>query len=66
VTRVTKSGAGVDADRGRADDREQSGSWGRRWQLKTVEVEGKTAIDLYVTLGPLPARLRHDQDANPP
>ena len=26
ATRVTKSGAGVDADRGRAEDREQSGS----------------------------------------
>jgi hypothetical protein len=27
ATRVTKSGAGVDADRGKAEDRKQSGSW---------------------------------------
>ena len=29
ATRVTKSGAGVDADRGKAEDRGQSGSWER-------------------------------------
>jgi hypothetical protein len=39
ATRVTKSGAGVDADRGRAADREQSGSWEKGRQLETVEVE---------------------------
>jgi hypothetical protein len=30
ATRVTKSGAGVDADRGKAEDREQSGRWYRQ------------------------------------
>jgi hypothetical protein len=40
ATRVTKSGAGVDADRGKAEDREQSGRWyrqTRRRQLKSRE-----------------------------
>ena len=40
VTRVTKSGAGVDADQGKAEDREQSGCWYRqtgRRQLKSRE-----------------------------
>jgi hypothetical protein len=27
ATRVTKSGASVDADQGKAEDRKQSGSW---------------------------------------
>jgi hypothetical protein len=38
TTRVTKSGAGVDADRGKADDRKQSRSW-EIGKLETVEVE---------------------------
>jgi hypothetical protein len=40
ATRVTKSSAGVDADRGKAEDREQSGRWYRqtgRRQLKSKE-----------------------------
>jgi hypothetical protein len=30
---------------------------------EAVEVEGETAMDLYTTLEPRPARLRHDQAA---
>jgi hypothetical protein len=40
ATRVTKSGAGVDADWGKAKDREQSGRWyrqTRRRQLRSRE-----------------------------
>jgi hypothetical protein len=58
ATRVTKSGAGVDADRDKAEDREQSGSW-----EKGSSSRGKTTMDLYTTLEPLPARLRSVQAA---
>jgi hypothetical protein len=54
ATRVTKSGAGVDADRGKVEDREQSGRWYR--QTEAVEVEGEIALDLYMTLRPRSAR----------
>jgi hypothetical protein len=40
ATKVTKSGAGVDADQGKAKGREQSGRWykqTRRRQLKSKE-----------------------------
>jgi hypothetical protein len=51
ATRVTKSGAGVDADRAKralvqADRKE------------AVEFEGETAMDLYMTLRPRSARVR--------
>jgi hypothetical protein len=48
ATRVTKSGAGVDAGRGKAEEREQSGRWCRqiRRRREAVEVEGETAMDL--------------------
>jgi hypothetical protein len=46
----------VDADQGKAEDCEQSASRVRaEWELvvtEEVEVEGKTAMDLYLTLGP--------------
>jgi hypothetical protein len=51
ATRVTKSGAGVHADRGKAEDRKLS-EIAQSWGGKVVEVEGETAMDLYLTLRP--------------
>jgi hypothetical protein len=40
-----------------------SGSLGGTEQSEAVEVEGETAMDLYMTLQPLSACLRHDEAA---
>jgi hypothetical protein len=45
---VTKSGAGVHTDRGKAEDRKLS-EIEQSWGSKAVEVEGETAMDLYLT-----------------
>jgi hypothetical protein len=50
----------VNADRGKAEDREQLVVTEKK---EEVEVEGETAMDLYITLGPLPTRLSGIQTA---
>jgi hypothetical protein len=55
ATRVTKSSAGVHADRGKAEDRKLS-EIEQSWGSKAVEVKGETAMDLYLTSRPRSAR----------
>ena len=51
TTRVNKSGVGVDADRGQAKDREQSGRWERGRQLETI-VEWENSAGFIHNVGP--------------
>jgi hypothetical protein len=54
----------VDTDRGTADDCAQSKAVVATREEESLEVEGETATDLYMTLDPLRVRLGHDQAAN--
>jgi hypothetical protein len=53
ATRVTKSGDSVDADRDKAKDREQSGSWERGRQFKSWENSDGFIHDVRTPVGSL-------------
>jgi hypothetical protein len=57
AARVTKSGTGVDADRGNAEGCELV-EMGAAKKSEAVEVEGETAMDLYTTLEPPASSLK--------
>ena len=52
VTRVAKSGAGVDGDRGKRELAEmgRKGLGGSRGSKEQSKVEGETAMDLYINI----------------